>query len=149
MARSGARVAPEEELAWFVADRREHVEREIEPALAAGRIVLSDRYFLSTVAYQGARGLDPERLLADAEADFPLPDLALVLEIPPSAGLARVGARGGVAEPAFEDAAFLAAVAAIFRDLARPYLAHVDASGPVDGVRRAVAACVRERLGLP
>jgi dTMP kinase len=149
MARSGQRVAPEEELAWFVADRREHVEREIAPALAAGRIVLTDRYFLSTVAYQGARGLDPERLLADSEAEFPLPDLALVLELAPGAGLARVGARGGVAEPAFEEAAFLVAVAAIFRSLARPYVAHLDAGGSPGTVQRAVAECVRDRLGLP
>ena len=47
----------------------------IAPALAAGEIVLCDRYFLSTVAYQGARGLDAEALLAAGERAFPLPDL--------------------------------------------------------------------------
>src|SRR5215831_14817815 len=125
MARSGELVAPEEELRWFVEDRREHVAQELRPALAAGTIVLCDRYYLSTVAYQGARGLDARALLAQAEAEFPLPDLALVFEVDPAAGLARVAARGGVAEPAFEEAEFLARVAAVFRAIDRPYVVRI------------------------
>jgi len=148
MARSGARVAPAEELRWFVEDRREHVARVLHPGVARGAIVLTDRYFLSTVAYQGARGLDPERLLAEAEAEFPLPDLALVLDVDPAAGLGRVASRGGVAEPAFEDEAFLARVVAIFRGLARPYVAHVEAREGPEAVERAVAAAVQQRLAL-
>ena len=148
MARSGERVAPEEELRWFLEDRREHVARVIEPGLAAGRVVLSDRYFLSTVAYQGARGSDPELLLAQAEAEFPLPDLALVFAVAPATGLARVAARGSAAEPAFEDLALLARVAARFRSLDRPYLAHLDASGDAASVHAAVLALVRQRIAL-
>jgi dTMP kinase len=148
MARSGERVAREEELRWFVEDRREHVANELGPALAAGKVVLCDRYYLSTVAYQGARGFDPARLLADAEAEFPAPDLALIFEVEPAAGLARVAARGGVAEPAFEEAGFLAEVGAVFRSLDRPYVARIDASGDVAGVARAVRAVLEERLGI-
>jgi dTMP kinase len=149
MARSGARVAPEEELAWFVEDRREHVATLIEPSLAAGRVVLCDRYFLSTVAYQGARGfVAAQALLAQAEAEFPLPDLALVFEIAPAQGLARVAARGGVAEPAFEEPDYLARVAAIFASLDRPYVTHLDSSAPVEAVHAGVLAVTRERLGL-
>lgn len=148
MARSGERVAPTEELRWFVEDRREHVATVIRPALDAGRIVLSDRYFLSTVAYQGARGFDPEQLLADAEAEFPLPDLALLFEVDPAAGLARVAARGGAAEPAFEEKAYLERVTAVFASLDRPYLARVAATAPIEAVQRAVRAIVRERIGI-
>jgi len=148
MARSGERVSREEELRWFVEDRREHAARELAPALAAGQIVLCDRYYLSTVAYQGARGFDPQALLADAEAEFPLPDLALVFEIDPARGLARVAMRGGVAEPAFEEIEYLAEVAAVFHALDRPYLVRVDASGDVDTVERSVRAIVAERLGI-
>jgi len=146
MARAGERVAPAEELRWFVEDRREHVARVIRPGIAAGSVVLTDRYFLSTVAYQGARGLDPAHLLAEAEAEFPLPDLALVLDVDPAAGLARVATRGGVAEPAFEEEAFLARVVAIFRALDRPYVRHVDARGAPDAVAAAIAAHVHEAL---
>lgn len=146
MARSGARVAASEELRWFVEDRREHVARVIRPGLEAGAVVLTDRYFLSTVAYQGARGLDPARLLADAEAEFPLPDLALVLDVDPAAGLARVASRGGAAEPAFEEAAFLARVVEIFRGLDRAYVVHLDGRLGVDAVAASVFRVAKERL---
>jgi dTMP kinase len=148
MARSGERVAAEEELRWFVEDRREHVASVLGPGLAAGAAVLTDRYFLSTVAYQGARGLDPGRLLAEAEEEFPLPDLALVLDVAPAVGLARVEARGGAREPAFEDERFLARVVAIFRGLDRPYLGHVDARPPPEAVHCSVLEAVRRRLGM-
>jgi dTMP kinase len=142
-------VAAEQELALFLAQRRLHVRERIAPALARGAIVLSDRYFLSTVAYQGARGLDPTRLLAESEAEFPLPDLVLLLVLPPADGLARVAARGGTAEPAFERADFLTRVREIFDALDRPYLERVDASGAPDEVEARLAAAIHRRLGLP
>jgi dTMP kinase len=148
MARSGERVTPEQELHWFLEDRREHVATVLRPGIEAGQIVLSDRYYLSTVAYQGARGFDPQALLVQSEAECPLPDLALIFEIDPEAGLARVHARGGIAEPAFEDAEFLSRVASVFRSINRPYLARIDARGPIETVARAVRETVRERLAI-
>jgi dTMP kinase len=148
MARSGEAIVPEQELRWFVEDRRAHVAEVIEPGLAAGRLIVTDRYYLSTVAYQGARGLDPGRLLGESEAEFPLPDLVLLLEIEPELGLQRVSGRGGVAETVFERRQFLELVGANFRALDRPYLARIDARGPEEVVHRAVLDCVRQRLGL-
>ena len=142
-------VPAEEELALFLAQRRLHVRELIAPALARGALVLSDRYFLSTVAYQGARGLDPLALLAANEAEFPLPDLALLLVLPPTDGLARVAARGGPAEPAFERADFLARVRESFDTLDRPYLERVDAAGSEGAIAARIAAAVHRRLGLP
>lgn len=127
MAQSGEEVSPAQELQWFLDDREEHVQACIAPALAEGRCVLTDRYFLSTVAYQGARGLDWKSLLRESEARFPLPDLVLCLEIPADVGLARVRARGGIAEPAFEREGYLERVAEIFRAIDRPYLVRIDA----------------------
>lgn len=145
---AGDRVTPEQELAWFVADRREHVREVIEPGLAAGRVVLCDRYYLSTVAYQGARGLDWRAILEQSEGEFPAPDLALVLEVDPEVGLARVRGRGQRLDPRFEEAAYLGRVAAIFRELDRPYVARIDAAADPDAVRRRVRQLVSERLGL-
>jgi dTMP kinase len=142
-------VAAEEELRWFLEDRREHVTRVVAPALAAGRHVLTDRYFLSTVAYQGARGLDPERILAQSEAEFPLPDLVLLLEIPLELALSRVHARGGRLAGAFEARERLERVARIFHSLERPYIIRIQAAGGPDAVAAAIASAVRERLGLP
>ena len=145
-ARAGRRPPPEEELAWFLADRREHVAEVVAPALAAGQVVLTDRYFLSTVAYQGARGLHPESLLRRAEAEFPIPDLALLFWIDPAAGLRRVRARPGLDEAAFEEAEVLAAVAVVFDALDRPYLVRVDATGSPAQVHQRVMAIVADRL---
>jgi len=139
---------PERELAWFVEDRQQHVREVIRPALAAGRVVVSDRYFLSTVAYQGARGLDWRELLARSEAEFPAPDLAVVLEIEPGAGLARVADRGGRPEPLFEDRELLTRVAEIFAGVDRPYVARVEADRPPEQVAARIRELVRERLGI-
>jgi dTMP kinase len=149
MARSGRLLAPEEELRWFVEDRRVHVRETLEPALAAGRIVVTDRYFLSSVAYQGARGLDWRRILAESEAEFPLPDLAIVLELGVGEGLARVRGRGNSVESAFERADYLERVAAIFAAIDRPYVERIAASGSVAEVHARVMGRVGARLGLP
>jgi dTMP kinase len=148
MARSGEALAPAEELRWFEEQRREHVRERIAPALAAGSMVLCDRYFLSTAAYQGARGLDAEAILAASEREFPVPDLVLVLELDPATALARVGARGGPAEPVFERRDFLERVAALFHRLDRPYVARIDGARPATAVEADVAMTVAERLGL-
>lgn len=148
LARSNERVAPETELAWFVEDRREHMARIVAPSLAAGRVVLSDRCYLSSVAYQGARGLDPAKVLSDSEAEFPRPDLAILVVVSPEHALERISSRGGVAEPLFEEVEFLRAVARVFDLLECPYLARVDGEGAPEAVHRNVAALVRDRLGL-
>jgi dTMP kinase len=148
MARSGEPVAPAEELRWFEDDRRDHVAREIGPALAAGRWVLTDRYFLSTVAYQGARGLDWREILAASEREFPVPDAALIFELPAAEGLARARARGGPAEPVFERADYLERVAAIFAAIDRSYVARVDASGSEADVTERALAALRARIPL-
>ena len=68
-------LSPAEELDLFMADRREHVAQIIKPALERGKVVLTDRYYYSSVAYQGALGLDPNDILAANEAFAPVPDL--------------------------------------------------------------------------
>lgn len=146
MASSDAPLPAEEELRLFVADRRDHVEREVRPALEAGQVVVTDRYFLSSVAYQGARGLDPEAILMDSEREFPIPDLALVLVVEAAVGLARVHERGLALEPAFEREEFLDHVADIFAEIDRPYVERLPAAGDTDSVEAAVRDAVARRL---
>jgi dTMP kinase len=89
-------IVPRAEALLFMASRAQLVEREIRPALAEGAIVLVDRFFLSTYAYQGVgRGLHAEALRqANAMATNGLvPDLTLLLTIPVESGMTRVGAR--------------------------------------------------------
>ena len=148
MARSGERVAPETELEWFFADRDEHVREKLEPALAAGRIVLTDRYYLSTVAYQGARGLPWREILAESEARFPVPDLVVLVDVDAEQGIARVNARGGTAEPVFEELEFQRAVGRVFAELDCAYIQRIPGDDTPAAVHDRILAVVRERLGL-
>jgi dTMP kinase len=85
------------ELFLYLAARAELVRTIIGPALAAGRVVLSDRFALSTEAYQMAgRGLDPDLVRAGNQAVTQglTPDLTLILDLPPEVGQARQIAAG-------------------------------------------------------
>jgi dTMP kinase len=89
-------IAPRAEALLFMASRAQLVEREIRPALARGDVVLLDRFFLSTYAYQvGGHGLPEEEVrAANAFATSGLvPDLTLLLTFPVAEGLARAGRR--------------------------------------------------------
>lgn len=151
MARSGEAVSPETELEWFFEDRRDHMREVVRPALAAGRIVLSDRSYVSTVAYQGARGLDPARILADSEAEFERPDLILLFEISARSGLARVASRGEPTEPVFENLAFQERVEAVFEDLEIDGLRRIDADRDEDAIAadvwHAIETLLADELG--
>lgn len=148
MARTSDRVPRETELAWFVKDRREHMRDFVGPALEAGRIVLCDRSYFSTVAYQGARGFEPAKLLAEAQAEFGHPDLVLFFDLDPEQGLARVTARGGQQEPVFEELGYLERVAEIFRSLALPELVRIDASRGEDEVAKDVVSAIDRVLAV-
>ncbi len=87
-------VSAEEELALFHEDRKLHVQTLVLPALARGAVVLQDRSYFSTVAYQGERGLDRAKLLEMEQAIAPAPDVLFVLDLPPEASLERVRSRG-------------------------------------------------------
>ena len=109
--------------AWlFLAARASHVEQTILPALAAGQIVICDRYTDSTLAYQGfGRGLDLDRLARlCAEASGGLDaDLTLLLDLPAEVGLMRARARSAEADRIGDEAlAFHRRVNAGFRELA-------------------------------
>lgn len=146
----------------LAAARRNHVEQTIRPALDAGRWVISDRFIDSTRAYQGgARGLDPA-VIATLEGwvlDGLMPDLTVILDLPPETGLVRAGRRIETAAPAAPGAgedrfermgidfhqalrqAFLAIAAA---EPAR--CAVVDATADIDAVEIAIREVVAGRL---
>ena len=139
--------------------RHEHVVRTIAPALAAGRWVICDRFADSTVAYQGrGQGIDDQSLAALQQMTVGdlLPDLTLVLDIPVSAGQARIALRvEGEGRPAnrYErmDAAFHERLRAGFLEIAKRDPGRcilIDASQDVAAVQRAIRDAVRERLGV-
>ena len=120
------------ELFLFLAARADLVERVIRPALAAGQIVMADRFGLSTLAYQVAgRGLP----LADVESALRIatggltPDLTIVLDIPVALGRERQRTAGKVKDRIErEDDAFHARVRDAYRSASGPGIIHIDAS---------------------
>jgi dTMP kinase len=133
----------EEELALFMADRREHVETVIRPALEQGLVVISDRYYFSSAAYQGALGLDPTRILADHEPFAPTPDLVIFFHLPPAAALAR---RRGQPSQVSESPAYLEKVAAVYATFQGPRLHHINAAASVAEVHARVRAVTLKAL---
>lgn len=79
----------------FTADRADHLAREIRPALARGSWVVCDRYLLSTLAYQGAEGVDRTWILRISEG-FDVPDLTVFLDLPDDQRRVRIAGRGHV-----------------------------------------------------
>lgn len=135
--RSRSTLSPEEELALFINDRREHVTSVLAPALADGRIVLCDRYFLSTAAYQGAVGLDPELIIA-RNGFAPPPDLALVFELEPQEAVRRIIEHRGELPNDFEQLDYLQKVDTVFRSMRLPYIRRIDASPAADQIQQRV-----------
>jgi len=140
------RLPAEEELELFLRDREEHVADVITPALGRGEAVLVDRYYWSTAAYQGARGLDPDDILARNAVFAPLPDVVVLLDVDPAVGVARVRRRD-VAENLFERQDALAVARRIFLAHAAPPVVVVDGSGTVEEVAVRINAAVDPHAG--
>ena len=147
-------LTPLAELFLYCADRTQHVAQVIRPALAAGRIVVCDRFSDSTMAYQGyGRGLDLETVRAlDARArDGLAPSLTLMLDCPVEVGLARARARTG-SDDRFEreTAAFHERIRTGFRTIATSAperVVVVDTTAAPAEVSARVLAATLARLG--
>lgn len=142
--RSG--LTPARELALFTADRRDHVAQVIRPALAAGAIVITDRYYHSSMAYQGARGLDVSEIQRLNEAFAPIPDLVIILTLPLPQIMERLARRPTRVWDAFEQADYLKKVGEIYASLSGPQLYHLEARGSVEAVQQAIMDLVGPRL---
>jgi dTMP kinase len=127
-------LAPWQELELFLQDRRYDVAAHIQPALAARRLVLMDRYYFSSIAYQGALGIDPGYIRCLNEAFAPVPDLVLLLMLPPTQAVARIRQARGRADQLFEREDHLTKVDAIYRTLVGPQVRCIDASQPLEVV---------------
>ncbi|HTO73181.1 MAG TPA: dTMP kinase, partial [Gemmatimonadales bacterium] len=130
----GRKLTMGQELLYFSAARADLVSRIIRPALEAGRVVLCDRFTLSTEAYQSAgRGIPIEtvRQISQLATSGLAPDLTLVLDIDPQIGVARQAAAWKRPDRMeLEDSAFHRRVSDWYRKATGPGIRHLDASRP-------------------
>ena len=124
----GKRKATNEEiLELFVLDRIQHVEEKIQPALDDGTVILMDRYYYSSMAYQVAGGIDVEEI-REKHVFAPKPDIVLIFDLPVSIALERVKGHSNADE--FEKEEHLEKVREAYLNLENdPLVRIVDATG--------------------
>ena len=139
----GKRKATNEEiLELFVLDRIQHVEEKIQPALDDGTVILMDRYYYSSMAYQVAGGIDVEEI-REKHVFAPKPDVVLIFDLPVSIALERVKGHSDADE--FEKEEHLEKVREAYLDLENdPLVKIVDATGTPEEIFENVWRLVSE-----
>ena len=147
------------ELFLYAADRAQHLGERVLPALEAGDIVVSDRFFDATTAYQGhARGLDLGVIekIHDMVLRGVRPDLTLLLDLPPEAGLARAISAIEVGDRTVDESRFEQEAMAFHKKVRQGYLSIaaeepdrfevIDATRSVAEVSEAILSAIDARL---
>lgn len=130
----------------FAADRADHIQREVEPALEAGKVVVSDRWYHSSLAYQGTG--EERDWIRELNRRARVPDLTLLIEIDPEVA-ARRRARAGRSEELFDRLETQREVAAGYRAVAEELagaerIERVDGDRPEEEVAREALRLARE-----
>ncbi|MBQ3643826.1 MAG: dTMP kinase [Candidatus Riflebacteria bacterium] len=154
ISKASGKLEAETEMFLMLAQRCEHLRKVINPALNAGKVVLCDRYFDSSVAYQGyGRGLGAEKVRKAHEeflGDF-LPSLTILLQIAPADGLKRAN-HGGTKQldrMECEEISFHERVFDGYNQMAEKEperIAKVDAVGNPDEISKRIIAAVLKRF---
>ena len=126
----------------FALDRLEHVEKEIKPALEKEKIVVSDRYLYSSIAYQGAAGLDPA-WIEEINRWAIKPDLAIYLDVPAEVVIKRLKRKRSVMET-LENQRRVRNV--YLRLVKEGMLLLVDGNRPIEEIEREILDIVMKRL---
>lgn len=132
------RLSTEEELDLFVKDRTEHVQNLIAPALSEGKVVLLDRYFYSTIAYQGSRGANVAAVRSMMESLFPIPDAVFILDIDEHLSAHRIATIRGEEPNHFEERGNLAKAREIFNTMTEPNIHQLQGQATIQEVHRTI-----------
>ena len=141
-------ISPKEELNLFIEDRKENIKKNILPAMKENKIVVQDRYYFSSIAYQGAIGLKPQEIRAMNEAFALKPDLVFYLEIKPALGLKRIEANRQGKRESFEKEPYLIKVKKIFDSFRDPFIKKINGSLPLDSIQKNINDITIEKLSL-
>lgn len=148
LTKHGRNITPKEECEWFLKDRKEDVQNNINPALSEGKIVIMDRYYYSNMVYQGALGLDMNKIRQENEKFAPRPDMVIILDLPPELGLARIKNNRNEELNYFETLGYQNKVRELFLSM-RDYdnVRILDGSKRVEEVHVAIRKVVDELIG--
>ena len=130
-------ISPQEELSWFINDRKEDIEMNIMPALKENIAVLMDRYYFSTAAYQGVLGLEPDQIRLENEKFAPIPDRVLIFLASPEKCLERIESSRDQ-KSTFEKLDYLKNVQEIFKSFNGPNIRFIESVGSVSEVHEKV-----------
>ncbi len=145
-------LSPTEELNLFLKDREWHIHNKILPALKAGKIILLDRYFFATGAYQsGATGISWKEILRMNREDIhaPEPDIVFILDVDAETGLQRATGRENRANLQFERLERLVKVRQIYLEIASTDSGNfkvIDASKPLTEVVNEIFNVIIQRV---
>ena len=143
------RLTIEQELDYFLKDRRQHVEQLILPTIARGGIVILDRYYFSNMAYQGARGIDPISIRQQNESFAPQPDILIILDLPVDDALKRIGVRDGETNE-FEQRESLQFCRNLFLNLNNePYAHIIPANTSIEKIHQNLTNLIKPLLSSP
>jgi len=130
------RLSPQDELDLFHKDRKHHVDELILPALERGETVILDRYYFSTMAYQGQRGFDREEIRKTNLGFAPNPDILFILDLEVDEARKRIGTRGDTTNE-FEKRDALQYCRDTFLSVSDADFAHIiDASKSIEEVHK-------------
>ena len=136
-------VSPEEELSWFINDRKEDIEKNILPALRENKVVIMDRYYFSTAAYQGALGLSPDQIKLDNEKFAPIPDRVFIFVASPETCLKRIES-SREKKSSFEKLDYLKNVQENFKNFEGPNIRFIDSFGSIPEIHQEVLADIND-----
>jgi len=142
-----AKLPPAEEMRWFVEDRKLNIKNNIRPALDQGMVIIQDRYYYSTIAYQGALGLDKEVILKEHRSFLIEPGLVFILDIEPETGISRVKQKRNSALTPFEDLDTLHKVKMLFDAITGDHIHHIDANYPMEHIHQIIMNHILSKLG--
>ena len=137
-------MAPSDEYQLFINDRKIHVENLIKPALEAKKIVILDRYYFSNIAYQGALGLDPQRIKEENESFAPIPEIVFLLRVEPRIGIRRIEKSRKQKPNLFEKEEELAKVATVFASLKEDYVVRIEGAPPIETIHKTVVNVIND-----
>lgn len=138
-------LTPREEVDLFQKDRKNNVEKNLKPALEEKKVVILDRYYFSTIAYQGARGIDPGWIRHNNEKFAMKPDLVFILDVEAKNGLQRIEDRKKK-DRLFEREEYLVKVREMFRSFKGKGFFHIDGAKPKEEISQEIEKIVFDYL---